>query len=43
MVTKLKKDFLYEGVDLTHTALLYGGVDLGYYYVNIYIGTPPVR
>lgn len=29
--------------DATHTALLYGGVEMGYYYVNIYIGTPPVR
>ena len=29
--------------DRIHTALLYGGVDLGYFYVNIYIGTPPIR
>lgn len=29
--------------DTYHTALLHGGVDLGYYYVNIYIGTPPKK
>lgn len=29
--------------DPIHTALLYGGYDLGYYYVNIYLGTPPNR
>lgn len=27
--------------DPLHTALLYGSSDLGYYYVNIYVGSPP--
>lgn len=29
--------------DPIHTALLYGSIDLGYYYVNIYAGTPPQK
>lgn len=29
--------------DPIHTALLYGNIDLGYYYVNIYAGTPPQK
>jgi hypothetical protein len=24
-------------------AKLYGGIDLSYYYVDIYVGTPPMR
>ena len=24
-------------------ARVYGSVDLGYYYVDIYVGTPPIR
>ena len=34
---------LVLAVDLHHTSKLYGNSDLGYYYVNIYVGTPPVK
>lgn len=27
--------------DPMHTSIIYGSSDLGYYYVNLYIGTPP--
>jgi hypothetical protein len=26
-----------------HTSALYGGYNLGYYYVNVYLGTPPTK
>lgn len=32
-----------ENSDPIHTAILYGDVNLGYYYVNVYIGTPPKK
>ena len=29
--------------DPIHTAILHGDLNLGYYYVNVYIGTPPKK
>ena len=34
---------LASNADTIHTALLHGGVDIGYYFVNIYVGTPPTK